>query len=140
MKRRTRRILLTIAVTAGLVACGLAWIGFTLLSPNSARNRASAIACTQTWGRLAPFPPSATRPTIQVEGSIFTRAFRTSFMASPPDIERWLAASPGIGDAATTTPSTGFRRFVIKPGGGAQHAEVIVDDTDHRVSIYVYWS
>jgi hypothetical protein len=39
-----------------------------------------------------------------------------------------------------TTPSPGVRHFKITPGGGAEFAEVTVDDTQHRVSIKVYWS
>ena len=71
---------------------------------------------------------------------MFTREFRTFFVAPPEDIEDWLQSSPGTREAVVTTPSPGLRHFKIKPGGGAEFAEVTVDDTQHSVSICVYWS
>ena len=71
---------------------------------------------------------------------MFTRAFRASFVAPAADIEQWLQQSPGTREALPATPSPGVRHFEIAPGGGAQHAEATVDDTQHKVSIYVYWS
>ena len=100
----------------------------------------SAIECTLEWGRLSPFPPSAQQLSITIEGGFFTRSFRTSFTAPPSDIEQWLQESPGLRGTLPTTPSPGMRHFQIAPGGGAQHAEVSVDDTTNRVWIYVYWS
>lgn len=100
----------------------------------------SAIDCTLEWGRLSPFPDSIAQFSITVEGNMFTRSFRTSFAAQPSDIEQWLQQSPGTREASLTTPSPGIRHFEIKPGGGAQRAEVTVDDTTNRVSIYVAWS
>ncbi len=96
--------------------------------------------CTLEWGRLAPFPASAGTVTVTAEGSSFTRAFRSSFTAPAAEIETWLKDSPGTREAKLTKPSPGLRHFGIAPGGGAAHAEVTVDDTTHRVSIYVYWS
>jgi hypothetical protein len=58
------------------------------------------------------------------------RAFRSSFTAPAPDIEQWLQQSPGTREAQPSTPSPGIRRFEIVPGGGAQHAEVTVGDSD----------
>jgi hypothetical protein len=140
MKPRTKRILLWVCGVFLIGMCGIAWLGYTFLSPNSSGNRSSAIDCTLTWGRLAPFPASAQQFTITTEGSAFTRAFRVTFIAPPGDIEQWLQQSPGTRDTVPTTPSPGVRHFKIPPGGGAQWAEVTVDDTNHRVSIYVYWS
>jgi hypothetical protein len=100
----------------------------------------TAIRCTLEWGRLSPFPASAEQITITTEGSMFTRAFRASFTAPAPDIERWLQDSPGTRAAISTSPSPGVRHFEIAPGGGAQHGEVNVDDALHSVSIYVFWS
>lgn len=140
MKTRTRRILLVLCGVFALGIGGVAWLDYTLFSPESSRNRASAIDCTLTWGRLAAFPASAQQFSITVHGSMFTRAFRASFIAPPADIEQWLQQSPGTREALPTTPSPGVRHFEIFPGGGAQHAEVTVDDTRHRVSIHVNWS
>ena len=137
MKPRTKRILLWVGCVFLIGICGIAWLGYSVFSPNSSRNRASAIDCTLTWGRLAPFPASAQQFSITTEGSAFTRAFRSSFVAPQTDIEQWLQQSPGTRETVPTTPSAGVRHFEIPPGGGAQWAEVTVDDTNHHVSIYV---
>jgi hypothetical protein len=100
----------------------------------------SAISATLKWGRLAPFPSTAEQFSITTEGNMFTRAFRASFTAPPSDIEQWLQQSPGTREVSPTTPSPGIRRFQIVPGGGAQLAEITVDDTKNRVFIYVAWS
>ncbi len=94
----------------------------------------------RVWARLAPYPDSAKDLRASTAGSAFSRSFRVSFSAPPADIERWLQASPGTREATPDRPLPGIRHFLIKPGGGAQHAEVDLDDTSGVVSIYVYWS
>jgi hypothetical protein len=136
MKTRTK--CLAVGFLFGTV--GISWLAYSFLSPDSSRNQAGALDATLEWGRLAPLPPSAHHLNITVHGNMFTREFRTSFVASPEEIEEWLRTSPGIVDAVATTPSLGVRHFHIKPGGGAEFAEVTVDDTEHRVLIHVYWS
>jgi hypothetical protein len=104
------------------------------------------------WGRLAAVPSSAQHFEIKDGGTMFTREFRAQFMAPMVDIERWLDESPGTHglkpsqietnnteepDAETGPP---MRKYDIRPGGGALHAEVIVDDATGLVKIYVYWS
>ena len=140
MKQSPKRIFLLLCGVVVLGASGLAWLGYSFLSPNSSLNRVSAIEAALTWGRLAPFPASAQQFVVSTQGSVFTRAFRASFIAPAADIEKWLQQSPGTREASPETPSPRVRHFQIIPGGGAQHAEVTVDDTQHRVSIYVYWS
>ena len=140
MKPRTKRILRWVSCVVLVGICALVWLGYTLFSPNSSRNRADAIDCTLTWGRLAPFPASAQSFTISTTGNMFTRGFRSSFTAPAADIEQWLQQSPGTRAVQPSSPSPGLRHFEIAPGGGAVGAEVTVDDTNHRVSIYVYWS
>ena len=120
--------------------CGLALFGYLLVSPNSFLNRPGAMRCIFEWGRLAPFPESAQVSFISTSGGMFTRGFRVSFTAPAADIERWLQQSPGTRDAIPDVPAPGVRHFQIDPGGGAQGAEVSVDDKSHRVSIRVYWS
>jgi hypothetical protein len=115
-------------------------LAYSFLSPDSSRNQASALDATREWGRLDPLPPSAQQLTIATHGSMFTREFRISFVAPPEDIEAWLKSSPGTREAIVTTPSPGVRLFRITPGGGAEFAEVTVDDALRRVSIHVYWS
>ena len=141
MKTRTKRLLLAAGlVFGGAFVLGVAWLAYSFLSPDSARNRGAALDATREWGRLDPLPPSAQQLTITTHGSIFTSEFRTSFVAPPEDIEAWLENSPGTREAVMTRLSPGVRHFKITPGGGAEFAEVIVDDSIHRVSIRVYWS
>jgi hypothetical protein len=141
MKTRTKRfvlgLLLGIAFAFGVA--GISWVAYSLLSPNSSLNQASAMDCILEWGRLAPFPTSAQQMPITIHGSMFTREFRTSFVAPPEDIEEWLRRSPGTREAVVTTPA-GVRHFQITPGGGASFAEVTVDDMRHRVTVRAYWS
>jgi hypothetical protein len=103
-------------------------------------DRRSMIDCTLQWGRLAPFPAAARDFSIRTEGGFFTRAFRAQFAASPEEIEQWVRESPGTSGVQPERPSSHIRRYQISPGGGAQHAEVEIDDQSHIVSVYVYWS
>jgi hypothetical protein len=98
------------------------------------------IRCTLEWGRLAPVPVSAKGFTIGAEGGMFTRSFRASFTAPREDVIRWLRESPGTREAAPVKVRPGVQRFLISPGAGAGHAEVIVDETGGVVGIYVSWS
>lgn len=100
----------------------------------------SAIDCTLKWGRLAPFPASKQNFTLKVTGGMFTRELLVEFEVPASEIAAWLQASPGTREAVVTNPSPKVRHFEIKPGGGAQFAEVTVDDASQRVSIRVYWS
>jgi hypothetical protein len=143
MTTRTKRLLLAASLVLGVLVLGTAgatWLAYSILSPDSPLNHASAIETAREWGRLDPFPSSAQRLTVETLGSIFTREFRISFVAPPEDIETWLKSSPGTRDAVVTTPAPGVRRFAIRPGGGAEFAEVTVDDARQSVSIRVYWS
>jgi len=102
--------------------------------------RRSAISTALTWGRLAPLPETAQRLTVKTGGSAFSRSFRIQFTTLEQDIARWLALSDGTKEATPEKATASTRRFIIKPGSGAQHAEVIVDDAKGKVEIYVYWS
>jgi hypothetical protein len=137
MERRTNGLIAAQGFVLGsIVVLGSISVAWLLHS----RLQTSATDCTLEWGRLAPLPKSAQQIAIVTEGSMFTREFRTSFFAAPEDIEEWLQSSPGTREGALTTPSPGIRHFQIKAGGGAEFAEVIVDDSLHRVFIHVYWS
>ena len=102
--------------------------------------RRSMVDCTLQWGRLAPFPVAARDFSIRTEGSMFTRAFRARFVASPEEIEQWLRESPGTSGVRPERPSPHLRRYQISPGGGAMFAEVEIDDQSNTVKVYVYWS
>jgi hypothetical protein len=133
MNQRTRRRLQFLGI-AGLIC----FVGLFLVYRSW--DRQEMLRVTLLWGRLAPIPASAQHLAITKAGSMFTRAFRASFSVPVSDIEQWLGESPGTREAAPERPSPTTRRFLVKPGGGAQWAEVTVDDTSGAVRIYVYWS
>jgi hypothetical protein len=100
--------------------------------------RDSVIAATLEWARLAPFPQSAEKLVVTTEGSMFTRTFRVHFRAPAKEIEQWVQESPGLRESTPTAESGGLK-YVIKPGGGANRAEVIISNGE-QVSIYASWS
>jgi len=97
------------------------------------------ISATLEWTRLAPFPDEVTDFQISTTGSMFSRAFRASFKAEPAVIDSWLEKSPGVQDAEIEERGTTVI-YKIKPGGGAQHAEVKHDRRTNSVRVYTYWS
>jgi hypothetical protein len=127
-------------VIVAVVGCFALFVYLFTREDRSPEAYHSARECILEWGRLSPFPPSAQQLSINTEGGFFTRSFRVSFTAPPADIERWLQASPGTRETSPTTPSVGIRHFQIAPGGGANRAEVSVDDSTNLVLIYVSWS
>ena len=145
MKLTRKQILIGVAafVGAGIAAVVSFFVLIAYLfsgESGAPTHNESAIECVLQWGRLSPFPSSAEEFTITTQGNMFTRGFRASFTAPAADIEQWLQQSPGTRAVLPETPLPGVRHFEIAPGGGAQHAEVTVDDTKHHVSIYVCWS
>jgi hypothetical protein len=131
-RRRIIRIFALLAVAfIAFVAAGGIWLAHT--------NRRSAINTATTWARLAPLPASAQNVQVDVKGSIFTREFVISFEAPPAVIRLWLTASPGPSSATPTTVGP-ITTYAIKPGGGAQFAEVKVDSSANRVVIHTSWS
>lgn len=100
----------------------------------------SMIKTTLEWGRLAPIPGSKSDFRISTEGGPFTRAFRSSFRLPKADLDKWIQASPGFSDAEKVEGNGSGDKYVIKPGGGAQYAEVTIDRGNGFVEIYVYWS
>lgn len=99
----------------------------------------SGLDATKEWARLNDFPATATDVTVETRGGSFTREFTVTFVAPLEDINTWLHQSPG---AKGVTPTIkGFvRRYEIDPGGGAQHAELEVDERTATVWINVWWS
>lgn len=133
VKTRTKRLLVA-GATLLLITVFLVGVVVSIL------NRRSAIASTREWGRLAEFPSAAREIKVTVDGTMFSREFRISFVAPAGNIEKWLQSSPGTSEAKVNKPDPTTRVFEIAPGGGAQRAEVTVDDSTHRVFIHVYWS
>lgn len=95
---------------------------------------------TLVWGRLAPIPKSRTKFNIYTEGSAFTRSFRSSFYLPKTDLEKWVKASPGLTNAEIQNINDSKQKYIIKPDGGAQYAEVIIDFKKYFIEIYVSWS
>ncbi len=121
-----------------VVSCLLAVSGLYAGYRHMARQ--DMIRCTLEWDRLARFPDSEKHFSITTEGGPFTRAFRVYFSADPAVIEDWVDASPGLKDHEPERPEPKRRMFIIEPGGGAQYAEVEIDDKSNVVRVYVYWS
>ncbi|MEL7570473.1 MAG: hypothetical protein AAGU14_07925 [Eubacteriaceae bacterium] len=94
---------------------------------------------TSEWARLAPIPDSKTEYNIYTEGNSFTRSFKSSFYLPKADLEKWIKQSPGLCDAEIETIDN-TKKYTIKPGGGAQYAEVVIDFKKCYVEIYVCWS
>jgi hypothetical protein len=104
----------------------------------SAEERKRATEAMLEWGRLAPFPTTAQEITIRTEGGLFSRTFRCHFKAPKSDIETWVRSSPGLLEAESTYGDR-KTKYLIKPGGGANRAEVTIGD-DGSVQIYTSWS
>lgn len=131
MRRLIKHSLRVVTIVA--IALVLAYGIFSYL------NRRSAINATLEWGRLAPFPESAQNFVITPVGNMFTRSFRVSFSAPAGDINRWVDESPGLRETQPVREGS-LRKYRIKPGSGAQYAEVVIDDSNHQVRVYVAWS
>ena len=133
-----RQMIVALAIASMLLAVFVAYPAWN--QRRMERKQRHMLGIVQVWGRLAPVPESAEGLKVATEGGMFTRAFRVSFSDSMPEIDRWLNESPGTHEAKPERPTPGTRRYLIRPGGGAQHAEVTIDDASGLVSIYVYWS
>ena len=135
-KSRKRRILLRIALLAGVLTIGLAVAAAHYIS---AMNQESAIATTREWARLAPFPASAQHLRVETRGSMFTREFVITFDAPAADVIKWLQNSPG---PASTQPAAEGTTSVYEftPGGGANDAKVRYEPATGKVTIDTSWS
>ena len=133
MNRSVRKKLLKIGIPILVCAIGL-------LMAYRGWDRRQMLLVTLEWGRLAPLPRSAHGLRIDRSGSFLSRGFQASFSAPPAEVNDWLKDSPGTRNLVPQRPDAVTRRFLISPGGGAQHAEVTINETGGRVIIYVYWS
>ena len=124
-------------IVAFVLACASA-VGLLLLMTGRAETRQQREAALE-WARLAPFPESAINLRSTTSGNMFTRSFRVVFSAPPAEIERWLRASPGTRGVVPDRPGPAKRRYQIEPGGGANFAEVTVDDATGEVVVDVSW-
>ena len=146
MKNRIefQKFLLAIVVVTLLVS-SIIFIGMFLLSSNVRDNASPAkqeemMGLVLAWGRLAPFPATATDVTITTDGNSFTRSFHASFIAPNRDIKVWIEDSPGLNEILPEKISENKEEYKITPGGGANIAEVVIDYDLGKVEIYVSWS
>jgi len=141
--KKSTRLIITIAGAALLVGL-VAVAGLFLVSSNSRDNQGPAkqkemMALVLEWGRLAPFPASATNVVINTEGNSFTRSFRASFVAPKQDIQSWIKESPGLNEIIPQELSGNKVPHSIALGGGVNRAEVTIDYDLNEVEIYVSW-
>ena len=145
MKNKTKILKLGIALAG--ITLFIVLIAFAVLifgSSNSRDNQDLAkqkemMALVLEWGRLSPFPASATNISVITEGGSFTRSFRASFTASKQDIESWIKDSPGLNETTPDELSDNKVQYIIAPSGGANRAEVTIDYGLNQVEIYVSW-
>ena len=102
--------------------------------------RKKMIQDTILWCRIAVFPEQATEFDISVGGNAFTREYKGRFIASKEVIEQWILNSNGLQEAEPEAISDGVFEYNIKPGDGAQFAEVVVDFNTGTVTFKTYWS
>ena len=102
-------------------------------------NYYSALEATKEWARTAEFPSSAGSIDVEITGGVFSRGFVVTFDAPLADINNWIDKSPGSSNV-TPENTNGTRTYSIEAGGGAQFAEIQVDDEKQTVTIRTYWS
>jgi hypothetical protein len=139
-------IRLTILIAGLLAAFAVLSVGLiALFMPSNAQDaadpskRLEMVRITLEWGRLAPFPVTATDFDIKTEGSAFTRSFRGSFTDAPERVEAWIAASSGV-NRADCTQTTEGEKCLLRTAKGVSYGEVVVSPNKCRVTFYVAWS
>ncbi len=145
--RNRRLVIIAACIIGGLAVCFSAYAAFNkslhLVPSNERANQdpaaqANMLECTLEWARLAPIPDSKKQFIITTEGGPATRAYRVSFTLPAADLKGWVAASPGLQD--TGLEMEGVQQYAIEPGGGAMHAEAVIDFDAGSVKVYTYWS
>lgn len=131
-KRPRRLLLISLILVAAALAAGVGGYFWFTQEPEMIR-------VALEWARMNPIPASAAGVDVDMKGSMFTREFVVQFTAPASDVDAWLLASPGTCSETPTRDGT-VRKYSISPGGGAQFAEVRVDEESCRVTIRTYWS
>ncbi|NJD01180.1 MAG: hypothetical protein FIA99_00960 [Ruminiclostridium sp.] len=142
---KVKKVLVIAAIIICVVIIIITLFTIYLLNSNAIDNinpiaKSFMLKTTLEWGRLAPIPKSRTEFNIKTEGGPFTRSFRSSFYLPKTDLEKWIAASPGLADAEIENINDSKQKYIIKPGGGAQYGEAVIDFEKSFIEIYVYWS
>lgn len=103
-------------------------------------SNSSMIKTALTWSRMAQIPKEAKNVNVKEDGSPFTRSYRITFNLKENNIKIWLHKSKGIIGAETIKINNNSFKYIIKPGAGAQYAEVVIDYETKFVCIYTWWS
>lgn len=137
MLKNTKLILISVLFLLSIAAVAFYFLFSNAIDNRNSKRQAEMMALILEWGRLAPFPDSASDISVQTEGNSFTRSFRASFVAPNSDIEKWVLASPGLIESNRQELSSNRLKYIVVPGGGANQAEVIIDFGVNKVDIYV---
>lgn len=87
-------------------------------------------------GDLAPIPKNAEITNIKTEGSMFSRGFRLVFKADMDTINVWMKASKGIGSEKGIEVN-GKKKYILNVINDFEYGEIIVDNRNGMVSVYV---
>jgi len=101
-------------------------------------NRNSALNTTLKWARLSSFPKCAKDLELVSSGSMFTREFVVEFTCPKSALKKWIDNSPGLLDAVQKKKGD-IIIYSIKPGAGAQFAELTVNWQTNHVIVKTYW-
>ena len=112
---------------------------FAATATSCGPHKQSAIDTSIEWARLAPLPVPTRDVAVEILGSPFTREFRLSFHLSETQLEQWLSDCEGISDAEIFLKGE-VTTYSIRPGGGAQFAEVHVNQSTGEVVVRTWWS
>ena len=135
VRKKTFKIIVLVVISVFLVFC--------IFPPNVVMNfipfyHDKMIQDTVEWCRIDDFPVQGIE--IEVKGSVFSREYVGSFIASKELVDVWVENSPGLQNAKTEILSKGVIKYIITPGGGAQYAEVVIDFEYGKVTFRTYWS
>ncbi len=145
MKNKNKSPKLVIVVTSTILLVAVVAFATRFFAFSNSRDNQDAakqkemMAIVLEWGRLSPFPASATKVSVETEGNSFTRSFRARFVAPKQDIQAWIKDSPGLNEAVPEELFGNKVKYIITPGGGANKAEVTIDYVLSQVEIYVSW-
>lgn len=92
------------------------------------------------WSGVKALPAWATDPKIETKGGMFTREFEITFTGTKEQIENWINTEPALKDIQKEDIGNSVYKYILKPQGGAQWAEVKVDSINNIVTIRTYWS
>ncbi len=100
----------------------------------------SAWSTALLWSGINSLPTWASDKTIEAKGSMFTREFVITFTGTSAQIEEWTLNESAFRNISKEQIDKSNYRFVLKPQGGAQWAEVNINLIHKKITIRTYWS